>query len=481
MVEVAQFIGRRKELEYLKLLLKKRTASLVVIKGRRRIGKSRLVEEFAEGMTFYQFSGLPPDEKTTAQHQRNEFAHQLSSQTSFPVLPFEDWHQIFVVLGEKIKTGRVIVLFDEISWMGSHDSNFLGKLKNAWDMYYKKNPKLILVLCGSVSQWIEKNILSSTGFFGRIAQEIALEEMSLSDCKQMFDAVGFKGSSFEKLMLLGVTGGIPWYLENIHPKMSAIENIKRLAFDKNGLFVKEYDKIFHDLFSSKGMTSKNIVNVLVQGPKEYDEIADEIGYSSGGPFSTYLEELVTSGFIAKDNSWSIKTGEILKLYRYRLRDNFLRFYLRYIGPKRSKIEKGRYADVSISTLSEWEAVMGLQFENLVLNNRAQILRALKINPADVIEDNPYFQRKTTRHRGCQIDYLIQTKYKTVYACEIKFSQHAIGLKVVDELKQKVKRLTLPRGFVCHPVLVHIGGLSKEVEESEFLFHTINFSTLLELF
>jgi uncharacterized protein len=476
------FVGRRKELEFLHLLLKKRTASLVVIKGRRRVGKSRLVEEFvrtSKGVTFYHFSGLPPEEHTTAQDQRDEFAQQLNTQTGFPVLRFEDWHQLFVVLGEKIKTGRIVVLLDEISWMGSHDDNFLGKLKNAWDMHYKKNPQLILVLCGSVSQWIEKNILSSTGFFGRIAQEISLDEMPIADCMKLFEVLGFKGSNFEKLMLLGVMGGIPWYLENIQPKMSAVENIKRLAFDKNGLFVKEYDKIFHDLFSKKGTTSKNIVQALVSGPKEYDAIAKEIGYPSGGPLSNYLEELVSSGFVAKDSSWSFTTGEPIKVFRYRLRDNYLRFYLRFIGPKRDRIEKGRYRNVSISSLPEWETIMGLQFENLVLNNRNLIIEDLKIDPADVVQDNPYFQRKTTRKRGCQIDYLIQTKHKTVYACEIKFSQHQIGLNIIDEVKQKLSRLSLPKGFVCHPVFIHIGGVSKKVEENEFFYQSIDYSTFLE--
>ncbi len=477
-----KFVGRREELETLRLLLKKNTPSLVVIKGRRRIGKSRLIEEFAattKGATFLHFAGLPPEDDTTDQHQRDEFAQQLNAQTGFPVLQYDDWHKLFVILAEKIKNGRVIVLLDEISWMGSKDPNFLGKLKNVWEMYYKKNPKLILVLCGSVSQWIEENVLSSTGFFGRVAQEITLEEMTLFECKKMFEAMGFKGSSFEKLMLLGVMGGIPWYMENIQPTLSAIENIKKLSFVKDGLFVNEYDKIFHDLFSSKGTTSKNIVNALVSGPKDYKTIASEIKYPSSGPLSNYLEELVTSGFIVKDGTWSIKTGENVELYRYRLRDNYLRFYLRYIAPKKERIDKGHFKNISISNLPEWEAVMGLQFENLVLNNREFIFQELKIDPADVIQDNPYFQHRTTRQKGCQIDYLIQTKYKTLYACEIKFSQHKLGIKVLDELKEKIKRLNLPRGVVCHPVLIHVGGVSKDVEESDFPYQIIDFTTPLE--
>ena len=173
------FTGRQRELRLLNDLLEKKVASLVVIKGRRRIGKSRLVEEFARNKPYYVFSGLPPSEQTTAQSQRDDFAKQLSIQTHLPELMADDWGKLFLLLAEKIKTQRAIILLDEITWMGSKDPDFLGKLKNAWDLYFKKNPNLILILCGSVSVWIEKNIISSTGFFGRIALKITLEELSL--------------------------------------------------------------------------------------------------------------------------------------------------------------------------------------------------------------------------------------------------------------------------------------------------------------
>jgi len=74
---------------------------------------------------------------------------------------------------------------DEITWMGSLDPSFLGKLEVVWEKYFSKNPELILILCGSVSQWIEENILSSTGYFGRVAWEISLEELSLKSCDQL--------------------------------------------------------------------------------------------------------------------------------------------------------------------------------------------------------------------------------------------------------------------------------------------------------
>jgi AAA+ ATPase superfamily predicted ATPase len=93
------FIGREEELRRLNDLLKRKTATLAVIKGRRRIGKSRLCEEFAKGKRFLQFSGLPPVKKVTAQAQRNEFSRLLSQQTGLPELQPDDWSKLFTLLG----------------------------------------------------------------------------------------------------------------------------------------------------------------------------------------------------------------------------------------------------------------------------------------------------------------------------------------------------------------------------------------------
>jgi uncharacterized protein len=153
------FVGRVKEREELALLLKKKVASLLVLRGRRRIGKSRLIEEFAQAYTFYKITGLAPHQGSTAQAQRDHFAQRLSMIANLPIIKTDDWFHLFVFLAQVVKTGRVILLLDEISWMATGDPDFLGKLKTAWDDYFKKNPKLILVLCGSVSSWIDENMV----------------------------------------------------------------------------------------------------------------------------------------------------------------------------------------------------------------------------------------------------------------------------------------------------------------------------------
>ncbi len=222
------FIGRVKELEDLELLFKKNSASLVVVQGRRRIGKSRLIQEFGKNHRYYFFSGLPPDKRTTAQKQRNEFARQMGDFFGLQGLKSDDWATLFTLLAAQVQQNKTIILFDEISWMGSKDSSFLGKLKNAWDLYFKQNSQLIFVLCGSISPWIEKNILSSTGFLGRISLILYLQELSLQECTLFLSKQGRELEAYEQLKILCLTGGIPRYLEEIQKSMTAEENIKRL-------------------------------------------------------------------------------------------------------------------------------------------------------------------------------------------------------------------------------------------------------------
>ncbi len=475
---MTRFIGRTEELKELKNLLNRKTASLVVLKGRRRIGKSRLIEEFAKGETFYVISGIPPTPETTQQSQLDEFARQMHLQTGLPEVKADDWSKLFVLLYEKIKTGRVIVLFDEISWMGSKDPDFLGKLKNAWDLYYKKNPQLILVLCGSVTSWIEENIVSNTGFLGRPSLYMTLEELSLDECDQFWNKHADEISAFEKFKILSVTGGVPRYLELINPKLPAEENIRQLCFSKNGPLVNEFEHIFSNIFSQRSEIYKKIVQQIVHKPLMAEELAESVGLTRTGQFDDYLNDLVLSGLVARDYTWHINTVETSKLSQYRLKDNYIRFYLKYILPNKIKIEKNRFKDFSLGLLSGWETIMGLQFENLVLNNHAEIHKILAIKSEDVVFDNPYFQRTTTRYQGCQIDYMIQTRFDNLYICEVKFSKNPIGVKVISEVKEKIKRLKMPRHISRRPVLIHVNGVTDETLEANYFANIIDFGNLL---
>lgn len=470
---MTRFYGRRRELDVLRERLDHPIASLIVITGRRRIGKTRLIEEFGKQIKTLTFTGLPPDDKVTAEMERDHFARQLQEQLGIRGILTEDWDDLLWHLAQHVQKGRVLIVFDEINWMSKKDPSFLGKLKTVWDTHLKKNPKLMLILSGSMSGWIEKNIVKNTGFFGRIAFQMTLEELPLFECNQFWGNQTDLISPYEKFKILSITGGIPRYLEEINPKLSSEENIRQLCFRKEGLLFQEYDRICTELFAKRGMVYQNILSCLSKGPAPLNDIFEYLEKPKTGVISDYLDDLEKMSYVARDNTWHIEDGKISILSLYRLKDNYLRFYLRYIAPHKNAIERG-----AILKPPNWTSILGLQFENLVLNNRRSIYQLLKIPLEDILVDNPYFQTKTVTQPGCQIDYLIQTRFQNLYICEVKFQKDKIKKNIIAELDRKIKNLKTPKGFSKRAVLIHVNGVDDSVIESNYFAKIIDFGELL---
>ena len=474
------FVGRKQELERLKGLWKKGIASFVVIKGRRRIGKSRLIEEFSEHTHWVSLSGLTPGLRVKAQDQRDEFARQLGRIFHIPTPFSEDWGDLFWHLAHHTQKGKVIISLDEISWMGMKDPTFLGKLKIAWDQFFKKNSELILIVCGSVSSWIEKNILSSTGFVGRIDLVISLEELSLSDCNQFWGKYGKNISSYEKFKILSVTGGVPRYLENIIPSINAEELIRQLCFTPEGFLFREFNQIFNDLFSKRNETYRKLLECLAESPNAtFEEICQYLHAKKSGILITYLNDLIAAGFLMRSRTWDLKKAKTLKISQFRISDNYIRFYLKYIEPNKEGILRGSFNDRPLGISSGWEGIMGIQFENLVIHNRASLCSLLKIHPSEILNEGPYFQKPTKKKSGCQIDYLIQTKYNTLYLCEVQFSKHPIQIDVIKEVEEKMANLNQRGPLSIRPVLIHVNGVSEDVYLERFFAEVIDFGQMLK--
>ena len=475
-----RFVGRKKELEDLKLLLKKKSASLVVIRGRRRVGKSRLIREFIGGKKNWFFTGLPPVPGISKQRQLDAFSVQVSENLNMPKMQILDWNEQFRFLGAQSRDQELVIVLDEISWIGSEDPDFLGFLKNAWDRYFSENPHLILILCGSVSSWIEENILSSTGFVGRISLDMVLNELSIAECQEFWGSQKEKISPYEKFKVLSVTGGIPKYLEEILPEQSAETNIQRLCFQSNGLLFREYDQIFSDLFFKKSQIYSKIIGILSKKPLELDKICNELQIEKSGVLSKYLHNLILAGFVSEDGTWNLKSKKTSQLKQFRLKDNYIRFYLKYLEPNKNKISKNLFDSGSLSNLPGWETIMGLQFENLVVNNLGGLCKILRIEIQDIVMAGPFFQRPTKRRKGCQIDLLIQVRFNTLYLCEIKFNMQEIKKPVVEEVEEKIERLSIPRGYSIRPILIHVNGVSHGVVESQLFSQIIDFSDFLNI-
>lgn len=472
------FFGRQDLLDEMSLLWTKRVSSLVTCRGRRRIGKSTLIKHFAElsHARFIKIEGLKPRKEYGNIDELRTFASQLAAQTGCERTPPEDWLSAFIRLGREIRpTEKTVVLLDEISWLGYYDPTFADTIKIAWDNYWKANERLIFVLCGSVSSWIKDNIIDNGEFVGRRSMDLVVNELPLSDC------VGFWGSHAERMLpteifdVLSVTGGVPRYLEEVSPSLSSAENIRRLCFSPKGVLREDFDDMFNDVITNQPRFTCEVLRTLVNGRRNVSEIASALGIEKGGRLSDALKRLEESGFVACDASCDPETGEEIRERAYRIKDNYSRFYLKYVEPSKGAIDGGAFDFGGLERLDGWSSIMGLQFENLIVNNFRKLLPKLHLSGALITSAAPY--RKVGRKgECCQIDLLLQAK-RFVYIVEVK-RQREIGSEVIDEVEQKRRRLKLPSGVTARIALVYDGHLVPSVEAEGYFDSIIEAKTLL---
>ena len=183
-----------------------------------------------------------------------------------------------------------------------------------------------------------------------------------------------------------------------------------------------------------------------------------------------------AGFLARDHSFDPKTGRASRIESYRLRDNYSRFFLRYVEPHRDRIEKGLMNDLALTQLSGWDTLLGLQFENLVLSNIDALVELLSIGRAPLVYASPHTQKPKARRKGCQVDLLIATKH-SLYVVEIK-RRRRIDLDVVGEVMEKVERMQSSAGRSVRTALVYQGELSTRVQDEGYFDFIIPFEAML---
>ena len=472
------FYGREEQVARFEALWRKPVASLVVCRGRRRIGKSTLIERFARtsGAAFVKIEGLAPDEGMTNRRQLDNFAARLSRIAGRKMPRFSDWTEAFERLAESLKREKTVVLLDEISWMGGYDRTFPAQLKVAWDNLFNRRRNLVFFVCGSVSSWIHKNILRSRGFVGRISLDTVVDELPLCECVKFWGKRAARLATSDIVDVLSVTGGVPRYLEEVDPSLSADENIRRMCFLPDGYLFREFGELFNDVLSEKAPLKRAILEALAEGPLGGTELAGRVKAERNGHFSEVLNELEIAGFLGKADGINPATGRRGRVDRYRLRDNYTRFFLKYVAPRVQEIRQGAFLFTTVSALPGWDAIMGLQFENLVLNNFTALLPKMGLSDKLFVSAAPYRNARESKGGGCQVDLLIQTR-KTAYVVEIK-RKREIGAEVCDEVARKVRRLPVLEGVSVRTCLVYDGLLAPSVVADDFFDTLISVRELM---
>ena len=252
---------------------------------------------------------------------------------------------------------------------------------------------------------------------------------------------------------------------------------RKLCFVKQGLLFREFNETFSQVFGKQMDGRRRLLEALSAGALTAVELAERLGVDVNGHLIKALAELEYAGFVTRDSSLSPLTGKATRRDRYRVCDNYIRFYLTFIAPNAVAIDRGLFKFASMEQFGGWGSVLGLQFQNLILNHVDKLFPYFGLDHALVLSAAPYYQPATKRSEGCQIDLLIQTK-RTLFVVEIK-RKYEIDASVIEEVLTKVKRLRRDPDYSVRTALVYCGKLSKQVEAEGYFDKIVDAKDLLE--
>ena len=432
-----QLVGRKKEQKILKELLISGESEFVALYGRRRVGKTFLINTVYKKEIVFEITGLNKAKKAT---QLENFASllniRLNKRTYLPTAP-KSWLQAFYMLQDYIENlkrkKKSVVFIDELPWLATGKSGFLPALENFWNGWASKRNDIILVVCGSAASWMISNIVKSRGgLHNRITKRIRLLPFDLQETESYLKSRKIRLERYDILQLYMVMGGIPHYLKEIKKGRSAAQNIDDICFTKDGLLSDEFKNLYEALFT-KPERYINIIKVLANKPKGLtrNELIKTCQLSSGGTTTRILENLEESGFIIR----YLPIGKNLKLTLYKLNDPYSAFYLKFIANNRTKSAKSW---IKKSETPSWRSWSGFAFERLCLAHIPQIKKALEIGSV-YSEESAWQSDLKTGEKGAQIDLLIDRADRVINVCEIKFSENkfTINKKYAEELRNKL--------------------------------------------
>jgi uncharacterized protein len=451
------FVGRKTHLEALRSFpAKQDRATITAIYGRRRIGKTRLVEEAYFNTKMLRFEGL---EGLSSAQQRRHFRDSLYRQsglTAHRAAAAADWIDLLLLLIEYVGSAPCVVFFDEFQWMAAGRNELVSKLKYVWDNHVQGKAHIHLVLCGSVSSFLVRKVVRSRALYGRIDQIFDLEPLGFPAVRHGFFS---RRSVQEALETYLVFGGVPKYLELFDDRYAPRLNLQALCFKPGAFFLGEFDRLFVSHFGNKDRYWRIVQFLASRRFATRAEIASHLGAGSGGQLSTSLEDLCLAGFA--EAYGSIQNPGSTHLRRYRIADPFLRFHFRFIAAQRNRIAQSGEALPLHQALpgKRYEIFLSLAFEHFCYRHASAIARRLGFS-AVAYEHGSWF-RRADLSSGAQVDLLFKRADRTLTLCEVKFRQN-VGKETIPEVEQKVRALAVLGNYAVEKVLISALPPSREL-------------------
>ena len=427
-----RIVGREKEQLALKQYVESGAPEFLVLYGRRRVGKTFLIREYFGGKFDFYATGLANGKKEEQLRAwniaiKNSFGNNEENAS--------DWLEAFALLRKKLekqnKTKRKVIFIDEIPWMDTQKSGFLTALEHFWNGWASGRADIFLIICGSATTWVVKNLLKNRGgLYNRVTRRMCLLPFTLKETEEYLKEKEIDLGRYRICEAYMIFGGVPYYYSLLGRGLSLPQNVDALCFADDGMLRGEFEELYATLFKNSGKYVK-VVTALGSKTKGLtrDEIIKSTGIASGGGLTQVIEELELCGFIRSYPNYIM--DENLSLYQ--LVDPFSLFHLRFIEGKRPRNPRFWTSNLESPSLSAWK---GYAFEQVCLYHSEQIKQALGLM---VVSTEISSWRSRQSSPGAQIDLLIDRKDGIINLCEMKYSksEYKLSSKEEEQLRNKI--------------------------------------------
>lgn len=411
-------IGREYEIELLKRAMQSNESELIVVYGRRRVGKTFLINQFADNKFTFKLTGVY-NRPTEVQLER--FASQIELYGGDGDEVPKDWYKAFDMLRKHImhvpSEGKKIIFIDEMPWLDTNGSDFVAAFEQFWNGWASAEGDIVLIACGSATSWMTDKLLSNQGgLFNRSATRIFVRPFTLRETELYLQSKGIEWTRYDIAQCYMIMGGIPFYLKQLTPGWTFSQNIDNIFFREKGLLWDEFDHLYATLFKQP---DNHIAVIEALSRKRMGLTRKEIIASTklhdNGNLKKILDNLVSNEFIRPYNYYGKKKQDTI----YQLTDFYSMFYFTFIKDNYGR--DSHFWTNSIDNPSR-RAWAGYTFEQLCLSHIEQIRHRIGIGAVQC-EMSAWFHRSDNdnKSRGAQIDLLIDRRDHVINVCEMKFS------------------------------------------------------------
>ncbi len=356
------FIGREMELNFLNSKYHDEKGQLIVLYGRRRVGKTETLREFCKDKPHVFFSCTQTSDKVQLQKFSKRMLQEDIPAKNY-ISEFPDWEKAFrAILDLPYGEQKKLIVIDEFPYMCKGNSSIPSILQNLWDSDLKDS-NVMIILCGSAMSFIEKDLLAEKNpLYGRATGIYKMKAMGFYDAAKFFPEY----SERDKVLAYAVLGGIPHYLRQWNPKLSIAENIKQNILTKGCVLYSEVEFLLHQELRETTIYN-SIIEAVAVGNTRLNDISQKSLVEDTVKTSVYLKNLIELGIVERE--FSVDTGVKAQANSsrgiYHLTDNFFRFWYAFGFANMSQLESGDvdgvYDDIIAPALHEYAS---LPFEDI---------------------------------------------------------------------------------------------------------------------